>query len=155
VLLLQFIASNIGITAHHDQQALVEKIDSITRELDEEKNTSERAKREITARAEQERNNANQLRDELNRLKTKLDEMKLEADKEKIKLELQIKELWKKREFAEKEVEELKVQLQMTEDKVDGLQEQLNNTIKELADGILASFSPLFLISPITRARLS
>lgn len=121
--------------AHHDQQALIEKIESVTRELDEEKITFERVKRETAARAEQERNNTNQLRDELNRLKTKLDDVKLKADEEKIKLELQIKELWRERESVEKEVEELQVQLHMTEDKVDGLQKQLHDTIRKLKDG--------------------
>lgn len=104
------------------------------RELEEEKNTLERVKREAAARAEQERNNTNQLRDELNRLRTKLDETKLKANEEKMKLDLKIEELWKERESTQREVEELQVQLHMTEDKVDGLQNQLHDTIRKLKD---------------------
>ncbi|KAL6255819.1 hypothetical protein P5V15_013062 [Pogonomyrmex californicus] len=122
------------LIAHHDQQALIEKIDAIMRELEEEKNTLERVKREAAARAEQERNNTNQLRDELNRLRTKLDETKLRANEEKMKLDLKIEELWKERESAQREVEELQVQLHMMEDKVDGLQNQLHDTIRKLKD---------------------
>lgn len=133
----QYIKINIFylVVAHHDEQALIEKIDTIMRELEEEKNTLERVKREATARAEQERNNTNQLRDELNRLKTKLDETKLRANEEKLKLDLKIEELWKERESTQREVEELQVQLHMTEDKVDGLQNQLHDTIRKLKDG--------------------
>lgn len=107
------------------------------RELEEEKNTLERVKREAATRAEQERNNTNQLRDELNRLRTKLDETKLKANEEKLKLDLKIEELWKERESTQREVEELQVQLHMTEDKVDGLQNQLHDTIRKLKDGNL------------------
>ncbi|GAB1869589.1 Rootletin [Camponotus japonicus] len=122
------------LIAHHDQQALIEKINAIMRELEEEKNTLERVKREAATRAEQERNNTNQLRDELNRLRTKLDETKLKANEEKLKLDLKIEELWKERESTQREVEELQVQLHMTEDKVDGLQNQLHDTIRKLKD---------------------
>lgn len=118
------------------------------RELEEEKNTLERVKREAAARADQERNNTNQLRDELNRLKTKLDETKLKASEEKMKLDLKIEELWKERESTQREVEELQVQLHMTEDKVDGLQNQLHDTIRKLKDGnkLSSHFSILVVI---------
>ncbi|XP_020278588.1 rootletin isoform X2 [Pseudomyrmex gracilis] len=122
------------LIAHHEQQALIEKIDAIMRELEEEKNNLERVKREAAARADQERNNTNQLRDELSRLKTKLDESKLKANEDKMKLDLKIEELWKERESAQREVEELQVQLHMTEDKVDSLQNQLHDTIRKLKD---------------------
>lgn len=122
------------VVAHHEQQALIEKIDTIMRELEEEKNNLERVKREAAARADQERNNTNQLRDELSRLKTKLDESKLRASEDKMKLDLKIEELWKERESAQREVEELQVQLHMTEDKVDTLQNQLHDTIRKLKD---------------------
>ncbi|XP_043519039.1 rootletin isoform X2 [Frieseomelitta varia] len=122
------------LIAHHDQQALMEKLETVLREMEEEKNNVERVKREAAARTEQERNNTNQLRDELSRLKTKLDETKLKADEEKIKLDLKIEELWKERESAQRESEELQVQLHMTEDKVDSLQNQLHETIRKLKD---------------------
>lgn len=129
------VTQTIFITAHHDQQALLEKLEGVLREMEEEKTNVERIKREGAARAEQERNNTNQLRDELSRLKTKLDETKLKADEEKIKLDLKIEELWKERESAQRESEELQVQLHMTEDRVDSLQNQLHETIRKLKDG--------------------
>ncbi|XP_014470851.1 PREDICTED: centromere-associated protein E [Dinoponera quadriceps] len=120
--------------AHHDQQALLEKLETIIRELEEEKSNLDRVKRDAAVRAEQERNNTNQLRDELSRLRTKLDETKLRADEEKMKLDLKIEELWKERESSQREAEELQVQLHMAEDKVDGLQNQLHDTIRKLKD---------------------
>ncbi|KAG7207976.1 hypothetical protein KM043_009556 [Ampulex compressa] len=122
------------LIAHHDQQALMERLDGVLRELEEERNNLERMKREATTRAEQERNNANQLRDDMNRLKTKLDETKLRAGEEKLKLDLKIEELWKERESAQRESEELQVQLHIAEDKVDSLQNQLHETIRKLKD---------------------
>lgn len=123
------------ILVHHDQQALLEKLEIIMRELKEEQNNLERVKREAATRSEQERNNTNQLRDELNRLKTKLDETKLRADEEKMKLDLKMEELWKERESVQREAKELQVQLHMAEDKIDGLQNQLHDTIRKLKDG--------------------
>ncbi|XP_033338435.2 ciliary rootlet coiled-coil, rootletin isoform X2 [Megalopta genalis] len=122
------------LMAHHDQQALLDKLESVLREMEEEKNNVERIKREAAARAEQERNSTKQLRDDLNRLKTKLDETKLKSDEERIKLDLKIEELWKERESAQRESEELQVQLHMTEDKVDSLQNQLQETVRKLKD---------------------
>lgn len=61
-------------TAHHDQQALLEKMEAIRRELDEERGSSERQRREAAAKMEQDRASINQLRDELARIKTKMEE---------------------------------------------------------------------------------
>lgn len=86
VLLLSFIMHNIFYvidkwyiiiiftTAHHDQQALLEKMEATRRELDEERAISERQRREAAAKMEQDRANINQLRDELARIKTKMEE---------------------------------------------------------------------------------
>ncbi|CAD6231744.1 GSCOCG00001565001-RA-CDS [Cotesia congregata] len=122
------------LIAHHDQQALMEKLENIFRELEGEKGTLDRLRREANARAEQDRTNINQLRDELSRMKTKLEETKLQDDEEKMKLELKIEDMWKERESAQKECEELRVQLQVAEDKVDSLQNQLHETTRKLKD---------------------
>lgn len=123
----------------------MEKLESVLRELEEEKNNLDRVKREGTIRSDQERGNANQLRDELNRLKTKFDESKLKNNEEKLRLELRIEELWQERESVQKESEELQLQLHMTEDKVDGLQNQLHETIRKLKD---RTFSCIARIEP-------
>ncbi|XP_024946085.1 rootletin isoform X3 [Cephus cinctus] len=122
------------LIAHHDQQALMEKLEAIFRELEEEKSGSDRLRREAMVRAEQDRNNINQLRDELNRIRTRLDDAKLKGDEEKMKLELKIEEIWKERESAQRETEELQVQLHMSEDKMDGLQNQLHETSRKLKE---------------------
>ncbi|XP_034942532.1 rootletin isoform X2 [Chelonus insularis] len=122
------------LIAHHDQKALMEKLENLLQELEVEKNSLERLRREANSRAEQDRTNINQLRDELNRMKTKYEETKLQDDEEKLKLELKIEEIWKERENAQKECEELNIQLHVAEDKVDSLQNQWQETTRKLRD---------------------
>lgn len=55
--------------AHHDQKALHDKLESTRRDLEEERETLERLKREATSRCDQDRVLINQLKDELNRFK--------------------------------------------------------------------------------------
>ncbi|XP_043473527.1 rootletin isoform X3 [Leptopilina heterotoma] len=122
------------LIAHHDQQALVEKLEGVYRELEEEKGSLDRLRREAATRADQDRINLNQLRDEFNRLKTRSEEMKLKGDEEKIKLELKMEEVIKEKDSAQREVEELQVQLHMTEDKVDSLQNLLHENDRKLKE---------------------
>lgn len=124
------------IAAHHDHQALLEKLENAYREVDSEKNNLERSKRESLTRADQDRNSANQLRDELNKLKAKLEETKNKGDDERIKLELKIEENLKEKEALQKELEELRVQFHMAEDRVDSLQNQLQDTNRKLKEGL-------------------
>lgn len=63
--------------AHHDQQALQEKLDGVQRELEEGQGALDRLRRDTSTRAEQDRSNINQLRDELARFKTRLEETRL------------------------------------------------------------------------------
>lgn len=65
------------LVAHHDQQALQERLDGVQRELEEEHSALDRLRRDATTRAEQDRGNINQLRDELSRFKTRLEESRL------------------------------------------------------------------------------
>ena len=113
----------------------MEKLQNLYRELEEERENLERARRDAVARAEQERNCINQLRDELNRSKLKLDETKLRSDEERIRLELKIEDISNAKEGAQKESEELRVQLHVIEDRVDSLTHQLQETIRKLKDG--------------------
>lgn len=64
-------------TAHHDQQALQERLDAARKDLEDERDTLERLKREANSRFEQDRVNINQLKDELNKFKVKLDECRV------------------------------------------------------------------------------
>lgn len=130
-----FLISNFSYSAHHDQQALMEKLEGVYRELEEERGNLDRLRRDAGTRADQDRNNINQLRNEVTRLRTRYDETKLKADEEKMKLDLKFEEVWKEKENAQRETEEIQVQLHMAEDKVDGLQNQLQETGRKLKEG--------------------
>lgn len=60
--------------AHHDQKALQDRLESTRRELEAERETLERLKREANSQYDQDRSNINALKDELNKNKTKLEE---------------------------------------------------------------------------------
>lgn len=64
------------LLAHHDQQALQERCGSLRQDLEAERETLERLRRETTTRIEQDRIVVNQLKEELSRAKTRLDELK-------------------------------------------------------------------------------
>lgn len=63
-------------TAHRDKQAVHEKLETVSRELKNEQDALERAKREHNARDEKQRNSLAQLKDELVALRTKEEEQK-------------------------------------------------------------------------------
>ena len=98
-------------TAHQDQQVLMEKLENIYRELEGEKGSFDRFRRESASQAEQDRNSLNKMRDELNRIKNKLDETKLKGDEDKLKLELKIEEIKNQREKAEKRTYNLPISI--------------------------------------------
>uniref|UniRef100_A0ABD2WUT6 Rootletin-like coiled-coil domain-containing protein n=1 Tax=Trichogramma kaykai TaxID=54128 RepID=A0ABD2WUT6_9HYME len=123
------------LIAHQDQQVLMDKLENVYRELEGEKGTLDRFRRESACQAEQDRNSLNKMRDELNRIKSKIDETKLRSEEEKLKLELKIEEVRNERDSAVKENEELQVQLHMSEDKVDELHNQLQETVRKLKEG--------------------
>lgn len=62
--------------AHHDQQALQERLEVTRRKLEGEKEALDRLKREANGKFDQDRATINQLKDELNKNKAKLDECK-------------------------------------------------------------------------------
>lgn len=64
------------LLAHHDQQALADRLESLMKELEEEKKGLDKVKRDASSRAEQDRVTINSLRDELGKLKTKLEELR-------------------------------------------------------------------------------
>lgn len=62
--------------AHHDQQALADRLEALMKELEEERNVLDKVKRDAASRTEQDRVTINSLRDELGKLKTKLEELR-------------------------------------------------------------------------------
>lgn len=62
------------IAAHHDQQALLDRLDATKRDLETEKENYERFKREASGKFEQDRTNLNVLKEELSKHKTRLEE---------------------------------------------------------------------------------
>lgn len=65
-----------------------------------------------------------------------MDETKLRAEEDKLRLEIKIEEINNERDNAIKDIEELQVQLHMSEDKVDELQNHLQETSRKLREGM-------------------
>lgn len=63
-------------SAHRDKQAVQEKLESVARELKNEQDALERAKRESNARDEKQRSAIAQLRDEIVAMRTKEEDQK-------------------------------------------------------------------------------
>ncbi|KAK9879237.1 hypothetical protein WA026_004086 [Henosepilachna vigintioctopunctata] len=122
------------LIAHHDHQALHDRYEGVRRELEGEKETLERFRREANGRFEQDRGNINQLKEELNKCKTRLEEAKARAEEERIKLEHRIEEVKNERETALGEIESLKVQLNLTESKYGTVSDQLHENIRKLKE---------------------
>lgn len=66
--------NNENLTAHHDQKALQDRLESTRRELEAERENLERLKREANSQYDQDRTSINVLKDELGKHKTKLEE---------------------------------------------------------------------------------
>ncbi|CAG9120909.1 unnamed protein product [Plutella xylostella] len=64
------------LMAHQEHQAILERLEESNRALDIEQNKLERMRRDAQARADQDRNTANQLKDELASMKARLEEAK-------------------------------------------------------------------------------
>lgn len=109
-------------------------METCQKELDEEKATSDRVKREMGARLEQDRAAINNLREELGRAKTKIEEMRIKMEEEKVRLETKLEEIRAERDAGQQECEELKVQLHLLEDRNDSLQNQLQETTRRLKE---------------------
>lgn len=118
-------------------QALQERYASVRHDLETERETLERLRRETTTRIDQDRIMINQLKEELARLKSKLEEVKLRSEDERNALELRLVETQKERDHAQLEVQETKVQLHLYEDKIDDLNNQLQDTARKLKEGAL------------------
>lgn len=137
IVIRVLVKHNICFVAHHDMQALQERYASVRHDLETERETLERLRRETTTRIDQDRIMINQLKEELARLKSKLEEVKLRSEDERNALELRLVETQKERDHAQLEVQETKVQLHLYEDKIDDLNNQLQDTARKLKEGAL------------------
>ncbi|CRK87834.1 CLUMA_CG001622, isoform A [Clunio marinus] len=120
--------------AHRDKQAVIEKLEAVSRELKNEAENCERMKREFTSRIEKDRNVIAALREDITKVKSKLEENRIRAEEEQNKFELQISAIKEERENSLREVEELKVQLRLSEDKVDAYNHELSDTMRKLRE---------------------
>ncbi|GAB0088294.1 rootletin [Sergentomyia squamirostris] len=120
--------------AHRDKQAVIERLDAISRDLAAENEICERLRREGVARAEKDRTTINQLREEITRLKAKMEECRQKHEEDLHKLETYLGSLREEREAAQKENEELRVQIRLCEDRGDSLNNQLIETVRKLKE---------------------
>lgn len=128
------------LIAHRDKQAVMEKLDVVTRELKVELDNSDRLKREMSARQEKDRTTIGCLRDEITKMRTKMEEARIRAEEELNRLEVVQGALREEKDTALKEVEELKVQVRLTEDRCDGVTLQLQDTQRKLKEGEFCCF---------------
>ncbi|XP_065072928.1 rootletin isoform X2 [Ochlerotatus camptorhynchus] len=122
------------LIAHRDKQAVMEKLDLVTRELKVELDNSDRLKREMSARQEKDRTTIGCLRDEITKMRTKMEEARIRAEEELNRLEVIQGALRDEKDTALKEIEELKVQVRLTEDRCDGVSLQLQDTQRKLKE---------------------
>lgn len=115
------------------------------RELETEKDALERLKREANGKFDQDRATINQLKDEIIKHKTKLDECRTQCEEDRNKMEQRIEEIRREREAAQTEIENLKVQIHLSEDKMDSINNQLNDTLRKLKEGIIIRLLALFI----------
>lgn len=71
-----FLSFTNNSTAHQDQKALLEKMETVRAELDEERVALEKLRREGNLKVEQDRSNINTLRDQVTRLTSKIEDMR-------------------------------------------------------------------------------
>lgn len=106
-------------------------------DLETERETLERLRRDTSTRIDQDRILINQLKEDLSRVRSKLEEIRQRAEDDHNTLEIRIAEVQKERDHAQIEVQETKVQLHLYEDRIDDLNNQLQDTVRKLKDGEL------------------
>lgn len=122
------------LLAQRDKQAVIDKLEQVMRELNKEQELTERVRREAAARMEKDRTAVNQLKDEGARLRQKADEQKMRLEEQISKLEIGLNSTKIERDTAQGDVDALKVQLRMAEDKAEGINGQLQETIRKLKE---------------------
>lgn len=122
------------LLAHRDKQAIAEKLEQTLRDLKTESENLERLRREFVAKTDRDRTIIKQLNDDLAKLKTKCEEQKLRAEEDLRKIDLMLSSMTSERDLAMKEVENLKTQLGLSEDRINGITAQLQDTNRKLKE---------------------
>lgn len=122
------------LLAHRDKQAVTDKLEQTQRDLKSEIENMERLRREFSAKNERDRTVIKQLNDDLTKLKTKCEEQKLRAEDELRKIDLMLSSMTSERDLAVKDVENLKTQLGLSEDRINGITAQLQDTNRKLKE---------------------
>ncbi|XP_058462467.1 rootletin isoform X2 [Malaya genurostris] len=122
------------LIAHRDKQAVMERLDGVTRDLKLELDNSDRLKREMSARQEKDRTTIGCLREEISKIRAKMEEARIRAEEELNRLGVLQGALRDEKDIALKEIEELKVQTRLVEDRCDTVNLQLQDTQRKLKE---------------------
>lgn len=122
------------LLAHRDRQAIADKLEQTLRDLKTEMENLDRLRREFAAKTDRDRTTIKQLNDDLNKSKTKCEEQKLRAEEEIRKIDLMLSSMTSERDLALKEVENLKTQLGLSEDRINNLTAQIQETNRKLKE---------------------
>ncbi|XP_017465637.1 PREDICTED: rootletin isoform X1 [Rhagoletis zephyria] len=123
------------LMAHRDKQALMEKLETATRELKNEQEGLERMKREHNAHDEKQRNAIAQLKDEISAMRTREEENKIKLEECIRKQEIQLTSVKEERDNLNRLCEELKMDIRLKEDKVEGINAELQDALRKAKEG--------------------
>ncbi|KAL5282684.1 CROCC family protein [Megaselia abdita] len=122
------------LMAHRDKQAVLEKMDCLTRQLKQDQESFEKLKREFNLKEEKHRNIINHLKDEMASTRIKNDEIRAKLEEDINKKNLAFKTIIEERENLIKYRDELKMELRLKEDKVESLNSHLQETLQKNKD---------------------
>lgn len=122
------------LLAHRDRQAVTDKLELTQRDLKTEVDNFERLRREFTSKSDRDRSAIKQLNDDLTKLRTKAEEQKLRAEEDLRKIDLMLSSMTSERDIALKEMENLKIQLGLSEDRINNVTAQLQDTNRKLKE---------------------
>lgn len=122
------------LLAHRDRQAIADKLEQTQRDLKSEAENLDRLRREFAAKTDRDRNIIKQLNDDSAKLKTRCEEQKLRAEEDLRKIDLMFSSMTSERDIAMKEVENLKTQLGLSEDRINNVTAQLQDTNRKLKE---------------------
>lgn len=122
------------LLAHRDKQAVEERFEQVQRDLKVDNEKLDRLRRDAAAKNERDRNSIKQLNDELNKMKSKCDEQKMRAEEELRKIDLMLSSMTSERDMALKEVENFRTQLKLSDDRVNNVSTQLQDTNRKLKE---------------------
>ncbi|XP_067617480.1 rootletin isoform X1 [Eurosta solidaginis] len=123
------------LMAHRDKQSLMEKLEAAARDLKVEQDGIERTRREYNAHDEKQRNAIAQLKDEMSTIRTREEETKIKLEECIRKQEIQLSGLREERDNLSRLCEELKMDIRLKEDKVEGINNELQDALRKTKEG--------------------